>query len=260
MSGRRRIAFGVVGAVIAAAGVGTGLALATSSPNSATASTAALTGTAQAAPPWMTSQDGYTGMMNRYGGTAPSHGMPGGMMGRGMYGGTDMGTVMGRVLDTTPVARMSAADATAQARAVPAGAVVDTAHNRLTFATRTVSLTIVAAPDAQAMFRFEVAGMSNPQIVVPTGAYITLRLINADTDMAHGIVVTSSDAAGAWMPMMTSAEAIPGAAIWALGDADSSGAPTETTVFTAATAGTYTYLCPVPGHAQQGMYGTLTVN
>jgi uncharacterized cupredoxin-like copper-binding protein len=28
----------------------------------------------------------------------------------------------------------------------------------------------------------------------------------------------------------------------------------------AATPGTYTYLCPVPGHAQQGMYGTLTVN
>jgi rusticyanin len=208
----------------------------------------------------MTSQDGYTGMMDRYGGTATSPGMPGGMMGRGMYGGTAMGTIMGRVLDNAPVARMSAADAAAQARAVPAGAVADTAHNRLTFATSAVSLTIVAGPDAQSMYRFEVAGMTDPQIVVPTGAHVTLRLINADTDMAHGIVVTSSGAAGAWMPMMTSAEAVPGAAIWALGDADSSGAPTETTVFTAATAGTYAYLCPVPGHAQQGMYGTLTVN
>jgi uncharacterized cupredoxin-like copper-binding protein len=102
--------------------------------------------------------------------------------------------------------------------------------------------------------------MTDPQIVVPAGAQVTLRLINADTDMAHGIVVTSTDAAGAWMPMMKSAEAVPGAAIWALGAADSSGAPTETTAFTAATAGTYTYLCPVPGHSQQGMYGTLTVN
>jgi uncharacterized cupredoxin-like copper-binding protein len=29
--------------------------------------------------------------------------------------------------------------------------------------------------------------------------------------------------------------------------------------FTATTAGSYRYLCPVPGHAQKGMTGTFTV-
>jgi len=33
-----------------------------------------------------------------------------------------------------------------------------------------------------------------------------------------------------------------------------------TLTFTAATPGTYHYLCPVPGHAQKGMTGTFTVS
>jgi nitrite reductase (NO-forming) len=32
-----------------------------------------------------------------------------------------------------------------------------------------------------------------------------------------------------------------------------------TLTFTATTPGTYHYLCPVPGHAQKGMAGTLAV-
>jgi nitrite reductase (NO-forming) len=33
-----------------------------------------------------------------------------------------------------------------------------------------------------------------------------------------------------------------------------------TLTFTATTPGTYQYLCPVPGHAQQGMTGTFNVS
>jgi nitrite reductase (NO-forming) len=33
-----------------------------------------------------------------------------------------------------------------------------------------------------------------------------------------------------------------------------------TLTFTAASPGTYRYLCPVPGHAQKGMTGTFTVS
>ncbi len=73
------------------------------------------------------------------------------------------------------------------------------------------------------------------------------------------MVTATSGAETSWMPMMTSALAFPGAAIWALGQADSTGAPTATTSFTANTTGTYTYLCTSPGHTQQGMHGTLTV-
>lgn len=118
---------------------------------------------------------------------------------------------------------------------------------------------VAAGPDAQAEYRFEAAGMTDPQIVVPTGARVALSLVNADADMAHGIAVVPLDAAGAWMPMMNSAEAFAGAAIWALGDCGPSGLPIASSVFTADHAGTYAYLCPVPGHSRQGMYGTLTV-
>jgi nitrite reductase (NO-forming) len=34
---------------------------------------------------------------------------------------------------------------------------------------------------------------------------------------------------------------------------------TGTVTFTASQAGTYHYLCPVPGHAQKGMAGAFTV-
>lgn len=34
----------------------------------------------------------------------------------------------------------------------------------------------------------------------------------------------------------------------------------HTATFTATTPGTYHYLCPVPGHAQEGMTGTFTVS
>jgi rusticyanin len=129
------------------------------------------------------------------------------------------------------------------------------------FTGRAVTLTVVAGPAGQSMYTFEIAGLSDPAISVPAGAQVTLRFVNADTDMAHGIVLTATDRAAseAWMPMMNAAPAFHRAALWALGEADSSGAPTATAQFTASTAGTFTYLCPVPGHAQQGMTGTLTV-
>jgi hypothetical protein len=61
------------------------------------------------------------------------------------------------------------------------------------------------------------------------------------------------------MPMMTSRPAFADSALWFLGDATASGMHTTTLTFTATTPGTYHYLCPVPGHAREGMTGTFTV-
>lgn len=44
-----------------------------------------------------------------------------------------------------------------------------------------------------------------------------------------------------------------------LGPASSSGAHAESISFAATSTGRFTYLCPVPGHAQQGMFGTWLV-
>ena len=48
--------------------------------------------------------------------------------------------------------------------------------------------------------------------------------------------------------------------MWFLGNPTAAGMHTATLTFTATTPGTYHYLCPVPGHAQQGMTGTFTVS
>jgi uncharacterized cupredoxin-like copper-binding protein len=101
--------------------------------------------------------------------------------------------------------------------------------------------------------------MTNPVIVVKTGARVSIQVINADPDTAHGLVVSASGATSSWMPMLTARPAFPGAALWFLGNPTSAGMHAGTLTFTASTPGTYHYLCPVPGHAQKGMTGTLTV-
>ena len=57
---------------------------------------------------------------------------------------------------------------------------------------------------------------------------------------------------------MTARHAFTGSALWFLGN-PTAGLHEGTLTFTAATPGTYHYLCPVPGHAQKGMAGILTV-
>ena len=54
--------------------------------------------------------------------------------------------------------------------------------------------------------------------------------------------------------------AFAGSAVWFLGNPTTAGIHVGTLTFTAATPGTYQYLCPVPGHAQKGMAGTFTVS
>jgi hypothetical protein len=53
---------------------------------------------------------------------------------------------------------------------------------------------------------FRVAGLTDPAITVSTGARVSIEVINADPDTAHGLVITTSQAASSWMPMMTAAE------------------------------------------------------
>ena len=102
--------------------------------------------------------------------------------------------------------------------------------------------------------------MVNPKITVPAGAQVSIQLINADPDTAHGLVITSGPARSSWMPMMTSRPAFTGSALWFLGNPTAAGMHTATLTFTAGPPGTYHYLCPLPGHAQKGMTGIFAVN
>jgi rusticyanin len=293
---RKRNAFLAGIAVLATAGLGAGVALAATgssgkspAPAAAPASPATYTapsyswyqsmmtgyygtgtgtsmmgGTSSGSYGWMMSPAGYQWMTGH--GTASPGWMAGGtlpsamMSTRGMMGdGTDPGKVMGTLYANAPGPRVSAAQATALGGQAPVGAQVSKAANTITFTTTTVHLAIIASPSGGPDETFRVAGLVNPRIIVPAGARVTIQLVNADPDTAHGLVITASSATNSWMPMMTDRPAFTGAALWFLGNPTSAGMHAGTLTFTAAALGTYHYLCPVPGHAQKGMTGTIVV-
>jgi len=207
---------------------------------------------------WMMSNSGYAWMR---GGTsvAPQwmqgQRLPGFMMGTS----TDMGQVMGRLFADAPGPRVSPSEAAALGNQVPVGATVDKGANRITFSGPPVRLTVVASPPGNPDETFRVASLVNPTVVVPRGAQVTLTVVNADPDTAHGLVVTSTGADSSYMPMMTASQAFSGAAVWFLGDPTSTGMHEGSMTFTASTPGSYHYLCPVPGHTQKGMIGSFVV-
>lgn len=273
---RPRLIAATTAALLAAGGLGAGLAVAFGGSPSHPASSSSSPGTSYSyyqqvmnryglgagsmmggsGYAWMLGAGGYGWMM---GGTAAPGWMTGGTLPGFMMGaGTDPGTVMGPLFADAPGPLVSAAEADRLGNQVPAGATADRAANTLTFATANVAMTVLASPSMPAE-NFKVAGLTNPTISVSAGAKVTIQFINADNDMAHGLVVASSGAASSTMPMMTAAPAFAGAALWFLGETTSAGMHEATITFTASTPGDYQYLCPVPGHAQEGMVGALTV-
>lgn len=258
--------------VLAAGGLASGLTLALRGPSTPASSTAAASyayyqsvmgpyaGNSMmggANDGWMMGASGYRWMMG--GADAPGW-MDGGSLPASLGAeGDDPGTIMGSLFADAPGPRISPAEATRLGKTVPAGALADTRSHRLIFSTTKVSFTVLASP-SMPQEDFEIAGMVNPTVVVPQGARVTIQFINADADMAHGLVITANAAAATEaMPMMTAPPAFAGAALWFLGDATSAGMHTGALSFTASTAGTYAYLCPVPGHAREGMVGSFVV-
>ena len=278
---RKRAGVLVSVAVVAAAGLGAGVAIATTS-GGAPARTSAT-----ASSPYGPGYSWYHSMMGGYLGGTSMMGAPGGyawMMGaagyRWMTGGTrapawmrgeqlpaammgtatDPGQVMGQLWANAPGPQVSPAQVTALGSQAPAGARIDRAANTITFTTGSVRLAAVASPAGGPDETFRIAGMVNPTITVPAGATVSIQVINADPDTAHGLVITASSGQSSWMPMMTDRAAFPESALWFLGNPTSAGMHAGTLTFIAAIPGSYHYLCPVPGHAQKGMAGLFTVS
>lgn len=268
---RHRWAVALAAGLAGAAGLGTGLALSLEGPGPSPASSTtvpygyyqsvvgrygpgSMMGGGYA---WMRGRAGYAWMMG--GADAPAwmrgQQLPGFMMG----GGSDPGAVMGRLFADAPGPRVSPTEAARLGGTVPAGATVDRAARRLVFAASSVHLVVLASPSMPAE-NFRIAGMTNPTVVVPEGARVSFELVNADADMAHGLVVTAAGRGSSSLPMMTAVPAFSGSALWFLGEATSAGMHTGTLSFTANRAGSYEYLCPVPGHAEEGMAGGFVVS
>jgi rusticyanin len=140
---------------------------------------------------------------------------------------------------------------------VPAGATVDRRSGRITFTGTAVSFTVVAiAPGAPDM-TFSVAGISNPAIIVPRGARVTVRFVNNDSNEAHGWLITDNQPPFGFGEPAT--PAIAGASAGVIGNPTSAGDGANTISFTAGSTGNYQYICPMPGHAQMGMHGAFIV-
>ena len=207
---------------------------------------------------WMMGVSGYRWMTGGPAGPAWMRGraLPGFMMGTAR----DPGAVMGALFANAPGPRVSPAQAARLGGQVPAGAVASRARHTITFSDPAARFTVLASPPGGRDETFRIAGLTNPAIVVPAGTRVSIDVINADPDTAHGLVVTARGAPSSWMPMMTARPAFTGAALWFLGNPTSAGMHAGTVTFTASTPGTYRYLCPVPGHAQKGMTGTFIVS
>jgi rusticyanin len=207
---------------------------------------------------WMMGGSGYRWMMG--GPAAPAwmrgSALPGYMMGSA----TDAGKVMGTLFANAPGARVSPDLAARLSSQVPAGAVASRALDTVTFSGTTVRLTVLASPAGSPDDTFRIDGMANPAVAVNVGARVSIEVINANPDTAQGLAITTGQAGSSPMPMATARLAFAGAAVWFLGDPTSAGMHAATLTFTATTPGTYRYLCPVPGHAQEGMTGTFTVS
>jgi rusticyanin len=276
-SSKRRIRLAaVIGvAVLAAGGLGAGLALAVGGPSgqptvpsSATSGAmysyygsmmGRLYGGSMMGNSSYSSMMGPSGYQWMMGGTNAPGWMRGGSLPSYMMGtGTDPGKIMGALFANAPGPRMSAARAAQLGDQIPSGATIDAASNRVSFSGRNVQLVVLASPSMPAE-NFRIAGMVNPTITVPAGARVSIELVNADDDMAHGLVVTATGGATSWMPMMTAAPAFSGSALWFLGNPTSAGMHVGTLSFSATNPGAYQYLCSLPGHAQKGMVGSFVV-
>ncbi len=195
---------------------------------------------------------GFGGMMgsamNQYLGNTHS------VMGDVGSGGNMMGTASGSVWTSAQVAAL--------VQKSERGVTIDRATNTITYHSTQDLLVPLAAPAALHIkgMQWEIDGLINPKVVVPQGAQITVDLVNADQGYMHGFEVTTARPPFREMAMMQGPAAFSGAFIMPILPETSQGQYHRSTQFTATKAGTYSYICPVPGHAAQGMAGQFVVS
>jgi rusticyanin len=129
----------------------------------------------------------------------------------------------------------------------------------VTYRPSNVTLVALGAPGNRPGMFWQIAGLVNPTVVVSAGATISVRFADADAGHPHGFDDTTATPPSARMAMMAGQVAAPGAFIIPVPAPRGASWYSATATFRAPPAGTYYYRCPVPGHAQQGMWGKLIV-
>ncbi len=156
---------------------------------------------------------------------------------------------------------------------LPPGVSETPAMNSITLTATGATLLIEGAPGwyPHSGNYFLSYGLVNPQLSVPSGEPVRFEFINMDNE-SHDFALTTQPPPYPYMPMMSGGGMMGmggGSGCWlSVGSMMVNGitAPSANPVYqtTAATLsfagpGTFWYLCLMPGHAQSGMYGQLTV-
>ena len=143
------------------------------------------------------------------------------------------------------------------------GVTINRATNTITYHQPHDLLVPLAAPASLHLkgMQWEIDGLINPKIVVPQGAQVSVDLVNEDQGYMHGFEVTTAHPPFADMVMAQGSVAFSGGVVMPILPETFQGQyHHRSTQFTASRAGSYYYICPVPGHAAQGMAGQFVVH
>jgi rusticyanin len=156
---------------------------------------------------------------------------------------------------------ISPAAAHTLARKTAATAVVDHGAHTVIYPGARVELVALGSPPGNPDETWNIAGMLNPTVHIRTGAQVTVHFINADADQDtwHGWLLTAARPVYPRQVAQRVPLAFPGAVAGPVHGETAHRWFGRTVHFIAARAGTYYYLCQVPGHARMGMYGELVV-
>lgn len=195
-------------------------------------------------------------LMNR---PASSVAVPGGSS--GMMGG--LGSMMGGGVDIAGGAPGGLVPGSQmEALAAKAARTVQISGSTLTYHSRQVTLVALGAPGNRPGMYWQIDGINGPDgptVSVPAGSTITVDFADGDPGHPHGFELTTAAPPYSRMAMMAGPIAAPGAFIMPVPPPQGTLWYAATVTFRAPVPGTYYYLCPVPGHAQQGMWGKLVV-
>ena len=129
-------------------------------------------------------------------------------------------------------------------------------NNTLIFNGSDVNVVVLMGPmnTGQSMYSFVIDNVTNPTLVFNKGARVTMFVVNVDTDAYHSMALVNGGPPYQYgmMSMMmysyaASAMVPPYSGMYA----------GQSVSFTA--GGSMYYVCTVPGHAQDGMYGRIMV-
>lgn len=174
------------------------------------------------------------------------------MMGPGLIGGGGSSFVRGGDGGLVSASRM-------QALAAQAARAASRSGNVLTYRSTKVALVALGAPGSRPGMYWQIDGVDNPVVSVPAGSTISVDFANGDPGQAHGFELTSAAPPYPEMAMMAGTVAAPGAFVMPLPAPVGNKWYVANTIFQAPPPGTYYIICPVPGHAQQGMWAKFIV-